>query len=63
MARKVDLRTASRDTLIGIIAQQQTIIEGQEATAALLEKRIAQLEGQAKSQGSRRMPGLKPKPD
>ena len=54
--RKIDLKTAGRDVLIDIIAQQQ-------ATIALLEKRIAQLEGQAKSKGSRRMPGLKPKED
>ena len=40
--------------LIGIIVRQQAIIES-------LEKRIAQLEGRAKSQGSGRMPGLKPK--
>ena len=56
MDTEIDLRTADRDVLIGIITQLQ-------ATVALLEKRIAQLEGQAKSKGSRRMPGLKPKED
>ena len=54
MERKVDLSTASRDVLIEIITRQQAIIEG-------LEGRIAQLEGQSKGKGSRRMPGLKPK--
>ena len=52
----IDLRTADRDVLIGIIIRQQAIIER-------LEKRIAQLEGKGKSGGSGRMPGLKPKGD
>ena len=54
MEREIDLATANRDVLIGIIVRQQAIIEG-------LEKRVAQLEGQAKSKGPGRMPGLKPK--
>ena len=54
MEKEFDLRTADRDTLIAIIIRQQAIIDQ-------LEKRIAQLEGQAKSKGSGRMPGLKPK--
>ena len=37
------------------------IITRLQASNALLEKRIAQLEGQGKSKNSRRMPGLKPK--
>ena len=56
MERESDLRTADRDTLIAIIIRQQAIIEN-------LEKRVAQLEGRAKSKGSARMPGLKPKAD
>ena len=56
MDGEIDLRTADRDVLIGIIIRQQAVIER-------LEKRIAQLEGQAKSKGSGRMPGLKPKTD
>ena len=56
METGIDLRTADRDTLIAIIIRQQAIIES-------LEKRIAQLEGRAKSKGSGRMPGLKPKAD
>ena len=50
----IDLNSASREVLIAVIVRQQAIIER-------LEKRIAQLEGQAKPPGSRRMPGLKPK--
>ena len=38
MEREIDLATADRDVLIGIIVRQQASIEG-------LEKRIAQLEG------------------
>ena len=54
MEHEIDLSTADRDVLIGIILRQQAIIEK-------LEQRIAPLEGRAKSGGSRRMPGLKPK--
>ena len=54
MDKEIDLKTADRDVLIAIIVRQQAIIER-------LEKRIAQLEGPAKSKGSGRMPGLKPK--
>ena len=56
MDGEIDLTTADRDVLIAIILRQQAIIES-------LEKRIAQLEGRAKSGGSRGMPGLKPKAD
>ena len=54
MEAGIDLNSASREVLIAVIVRQQAIIER-------LEKRIAQLEGQAKPPGSRRMPGLKPK--
>ena len=53
MDTEVDLTTVDRDVLIALIVRQQAII-------APLEKRIAQLEGQAKPANSRRMPGLKP---
>ena len=56
MDTEIDLKTADRDVLIAIIVRQQAIIER-------LEKRIAQLEGQATTRGSGRMPGLKPKSD
>ena len=52
MDNEVDLRTADRDVLIAIIVRQQEIIER-------LEKGMAQLEGPAKTSGSRRMPGLR----
>ena len=52
MDTEVDLTTVDRDVLIAIIAEQAVI--------ARLEKRIVQLEGQAKPANSRRMPGLKP---
>ena len=54
MDPEIDLITADRDVLIGIIVRQQAIIER-------LEERIAQLEGPAKAKGTGRMPGLKPK--
>ncbi len=56
MDPEIDLTTADRDVLIGIIVRQQAIIER-------LEERIAQLERPAKAKGSGRMPGLKPKAD
>ena len=56
MDGEIDLRTADLDVLMGIIIRQQAIIDQ-------LEKRVAQLEGRAKSGGSGRMPGLKPKGD
>ena len=56
MDGEIDLRTADRDVLIGIVIRQHAIIDQ-------LEKRVAQLEGRAKSGGSGRMPGLKPKGD
>ena len=52
MDGEIDLRTADRDVLIGIIIRQQAIIDR-------LEKWVAQLEGRGKSGGSGRMPGLK----
>ena len=52
MDGEIDLKTADRDVLIAIIVRQQAIIER-------LEKRIAQLEGQAKPSSSGRMPGLR----
>ena len=58
-----DLKTADRDTVIGIIVQQQALMVRQQEIIAGLEKRIAQLEGRAKSKGSVRTPGLKPKVD
>ena len=47
MDSEIDLRTADRDVLIGIIVRQQAIIERLEKCIERLEKCIAQLEGQA----------------
>ena len=53
MDTEVDLTTADRDVLIAIIAELQAVI-------VRLQRRIAELEGQAKPDGLPRMPGLKP---
>ena len=53
MDTEVDLTTVDRDVLIAIIAELQAVIEQ-------LERRIAELEGQAKPGDPLRMPGLKP---
>ena len=50
------MKPADKDALIDIIVSQQAINEW-------LERRVAQLEGQAKSSGSRRMPSPMPKAD
>ena len=54
-----DLTTASRDVLIAIIAQLQATVLEQQRVIERLERRIAELEGQAKPGGPPRMPGLK----
>ena len=54
MDTEVDLTTVDRAVLIAIIAELQAVIER-------LQRRIAELEGQAKPGGPLRMPGLKAK--
>ena len=54
MDTEVDLTTVDRAVLIAIIAELQAVIER-------LQRRIAELEGQAKPGDPPRMPGLKAK--
>ena len=60
MDTESDLITADRDFLIAIIAQLQATVLEQQRVIERLERRIAELEGQAKPDGPPRMPGLKP---
>ncbi len=53
MDADIDLTAAPRETLLAIIAQQQTVI-------AQLQRRIEALEGKAKPGGPKGMPGIKP---
>ena len=55
------LSAADRDVLIAIIAQLQATVLEQQRVIERLERRIAELEGQAKPGGPPRMPGLKAK--
>ena len=57
MDTEIDLTTASRDVLIAIIVQQQAVIAELQVMIVRLERRVAELEGQAKSGGPPRMPG------
>ena len=59
MDTEIDLTTASRDVLIAITVQQQAIIPELQVMIVRLERRVAELEGQAKPDGPPRMPGLK----
>ncbi len=59
MDTEIDLTTASRDVLIAIIVQQQAVIAELQVMIVRLERQVAELEGQAKSGGPPRMPGLK----
>ena len=57
MDTEIDLTTASRDVLSAIIVQQQAVIAELQVMIVRLERRVAELEGQAKSGGPPRMPG------
>ena len=61
MDTEIDLTTATRDVLIAIIAQLQATVLEQQRVIERLQRRIAELEGQAKPGGLPRMPGLKAK--
>ncbi len=54
------LSAADRAVLIAIIAQLQATVLEQQRVIERLQRRIAELEGQAKPGGPPRMPGLKP---
>ena len=56
MDTEIDPTTASRDVLIAIIVQQQAVIAELQVMIVRLERRVAELEGQAKSGGPPRMP-------
>ena len=60
MDTEIDLTTASRDVLIAIIVQQQAVIAELQVMMVRLERRVAELEGQAKPGGPPRMPGHQP---
>ena len=55
------LSAADRAAFIAIIAQLQATVLEQQRVIERLERRIAELEGQAKPGGPPRMPGLKAK--
>ena len=59
MDTESDLITADRDFLIAIIAQLQATVLERQRVIERLERRITELEGQAKPDGPPRMPGLK----
>ena len=61
MDTEVDLTTADRGVLIAIIAQLQATVLEQQRVIERLQRRIAELEGQAKPGVPPRMPGLKAK--
>ena len=61
MDTEINLTTASRDVLIAIIVQQQAVIAELQVMIVRLERRVAELEGQAKPGDPLRMPGLKAK--
>ena len=61
MDTEVDLTTADRAVLIAIIAQLQATVLEQQRVIERLQRRVAELEGQAKLGGPPRMPGLKAK--
>jgi putative protein kinase ArgK-like GTPase of G3E family len=59
MNSKHDLTTASRQTLIRVIAAQEATMADQQALIAQLQARIEVLKGKAKAGGLKGMPGNK----
>jgi uncharacterized coiled-coil protein SlyX len=60
MDSQLDLTTASRETLLELIAELQAIITEQKATIAQLQGRTAALEARLNTRGTPGMPGNKP---
>ena len=60
MDKELDLATASRETLLALIAELQATITQQKATIAQLQGRTAALEARLNSRGTPGMPGNKP---
>ena len=60
MDTEVDLTTVDRDVQIAIIVQQQAVIAELHVMNVILERRIAELEGQAKPDGPPRSPASSP---
>ena len=60
MDTESDLITADRDVLIAIIAQLQATVLEQQRVIERLERRIAELEGQAKPDGPPECPASSP---
>ena len=58
MDTEIDLTTATRDVLIAIIAQLQATVLEQQRVIERLQRRIAELEGQAKPGGP--LPNARP---
>jgi transposase len=59
-AAPMDSEQVSRDELLAVIAQQQTVIAELQATIGTLEARVHELERRLAPGGARGMPGLKP---
>ena len=60
MDTEIDLTTASRDVLIAIIVQQQAVIAELQVMMVRLERRIAELEGQANRAARPECPATSP---
>lgn len=60
MSEPIDLATASREMLLGVIAAQQVTIAEQAAAMATLAQRVQELERRLGSSGGKGVPGIKP---
>ncbi len=60
MDSELDLNTASRETLLEILAEQQVVIAEQRVVIVELQRRIGGLESRLNRRGSAGMPGNRP---